>query len=89
MVITPIEAQRAYREDPDEGNKDGTRIMRAKLQGEDGDFNLPTLEERRARSDLVTTFNFLEVINDVDSEQFSERCRDIATKGHMKLSKTF
>lgn len=39
-------------------------------------INFPTLEERRVRGDLITTFKFLKQLNNMDSEQFLKRCRD-------------
>lgn len=51
---------------------------------------MPILGKRRLRDDLVTTYDFLKVIDDVDSELFFKRYRDRASSGdNMKLDKTY
>lgn len=44
-------------------------------------LNFTTMEERRVREDLITTFGFLKH-SDVDIEQFFKRYRDRTTRGH-------
>lgn len=49
-----------------------------------GTIYLSTVEERRLNGALITTFKLLNTTENVNSEQFYERCRERATRNSLQ-----
>ncbi len=52
------------------------------------ELNLPTLEYRRKRGDIISTFKIIHGIDDIQMEAFFEFSHNTSTRGHsLKLTK--